>query len=103
MAVTAAFDEAVKYALGKLQLSDLKLEEKQLAVVEYVYNGRDVFGRLPTGYGKSICYQMLPLLFDYKLEKCGRDGDIRSLVIVVSPLVSLMTEQVQKLRTCGVP
>jgi hypothetical protein len=44
---------------------------------------------------------MLPFLFDYKLGKCGRNDEIGSLVIVVSPLVSL--EQVQKLRTCGVP
>ena len=63
MAVAAsetAFDEAVEYALGELQLSHLKLKEKQLAVLERVYNGKDVFGWLPkswlpTSYGKSIC------------------------------------------------
>ena len=104
MAIAAsgtAFDEAVEYALGELQLSHVKLKEKQLDVLEHVYNGKDVFGWLPTGYGKSICYQILPFLFDYKLGKCGGD-EFRSVVVVVSPLVSLMTEQVRKLRQCGV-
>ena len=44
---------------------------------------------------------MLPFLFDYKLGKCGGD-EFRSVVVVVPPLVSLLTEQVRKLQQCGV-
>ena len=48
---------------------------------------------LPTGYGKSVCYECLPFLYDMKL----------SVVLVVSPLVSLMVDQVSSLRSRGVP
>ena len=51
-----------------------------------------------TGYGKSVCYQALPFMFDNKL---GRSVD-RNVVLVVSPLVSLMIDQVTSLRSVGV-
>ena len=57
-----------------------------------MYDGKDVFLWLPTGFGKSLCYEVLPFVFDDKLGK--RD----SMVIVVSPLISLMVDQVQNLR-----
>ena len=49
-----------------------------------------------TGFGKSICYEVLPFMFDKKL------GTDNSLVIVVSPLVSLMVDQVHSLRSRSV-
>ena len=50
--------------------------------------GRDVFAVLPTGYGKSLCYGCLPLVFD-RLH----DGEERSIVVVVSPLIAIMKDQ----------
>ena len=54
---------------------------------------------LPTGFGKSHCYTLLPPVFN---ELRGRDQR-RSIVIVVSPLTSLMMEQRQKFTTDGIP
>ncbi|HEX5399598.1 MAG TPA: RecQ family ATP-dependent DNA helicase, partial [Verrucomicrobiae bacterium] len=52
--------------------------------------GRDVFALLPTGGGKSLCFQLPALV---------RDG----LMVVVSPLIALMKDQVDGLRASGVP
>jgi ATP-dependent DNA helicase RecQ len=61
----------------------------QEEVVEAVRDGRDVLAIMPTGGGKSLCYQ-LPAL-------C-RDG----LTLVVSPLIALMRDQVRALQQAGV-
>ena len=54
---------------------------------------------LHTGFGKSIIYEVLLFIFDYKLERV--DGLTRSLVLVVSPLISLMADQVASLQRRG--
>ncbi len=63
--------------------------EGQWPVIEQVLNGKDSMVILPTGGGKSICYQ-LPALA------------LNGLTIVVSPLISLMQDQVQQLQAQGV-
>ncbi|WP_257347761.1 RecQ family ATP-dependent DNA helicase [Pseudalkalibacillus decolorationis] len=60
----------------------------QRPIIEDVLVGKDVFAMLPTGTGKSICYQ-LP---GYILE---------GTVIIVSPLISLMEDQVEQLKRNG--
>ena len=61
----------------------------QRAVVEAVLEGRDALAVLPTGGGKSLCYQLPALI---------RDG----LVVVISPLVALMEDQVLQLQRRGI-
>ena len=51
--------------------------------------GNDVFGVLPTGYGKSLSYACLPLLFNNLLHKHAGF----SIVLVVSPLVALRAKR----------
>jgi len=67
-----------------------KLHPEQAEAIESVLSGRDTLVVLPTGYGKSLIYQVPALLFDRP-------------TIVVSPLISLMRDQERKLRKQGVP
>src|ERR1700678_654489 len=59
-------------------------------IVSAILDGRDVLAVMPTGSGKSLCYQLPALL--------GGDG----LTVVVSPLIALMRNQVAQLRGYGV-
>jgi ATP-dependent DNA helicase RecQ len=61
----------------------------QAEIVEAVLAGEDILAVMPTGSGKSMCYQ-LPALVD------------GALTIVVSPLIALMRDQVQQMRGFGV-
>ena len=61
----------------------------QAEIIEHVANGGDALVLLPTGGGKSLCYQLPALL---------RDG----MGVVVSPLIALMQDQVAALREAGV-
>ncbi|OGA46068.1 MAG: helicase [Betaproteobacteria bacterium RIFCSPLOWO2_12_FULL_62_13] len=65
----------------------------QQAIVEAAIRGDHVFGILPTGTGKSLCYQV-PALSRY--DKTG------ALTVVISPLVALMADQVAGLEARGI-
>ena len=62
---------------------------EQAAIVEHVATGNDALVLMPTGGGKSLCYQLPALL---------REGT----AVVVSPLIALMQDQVEALRQLGV-
>ena len=85
-------DHSISYTLEKIACLSVVLKAEQATCIKYIYDGKDVFLRLPTGFGKSLCYEVLPFVFD---DKLGKDN---SLVIVVSPPISLMVDQVQSLR-----
>ena len=93
------FKSALVYALRCLASSDLILKPQQKEATRFVWEGKDVSVLLPTGFGKSIIYEVLPFLYDYKLGRLNTR--IKSLVVVVSPLLSLMADQVSHLRHRG--
>ena len=61
--------------------------------------GNDVFVSLPTGSGKSLCYCLLPLVFDLLRQTSEAQS---SIDVVVSPLIALMQDQVRGMNECGV-
>ena len=50
----------------------------------------------PTGFGNTICFEVLPFVLDYKLDLVA--GQMRSCIIVVSPLVALMVDLVRSVK-----
>ncbi len=62
----------------------------QERLIDAVLDGRDVLGVMPTGGGKSLCYQVPALL-------------LPGVTLVVSPLISLMKDQVAALQAAGAP
>ena len=50
-----------------------KVKDEQFRVIEDVVRGRDTFVSLPTGYGKSLCYGVLPWVFDELSRNSTKD------------------------------
>ncbi|HBC74240.1 MAG TPA: DNA helicase RecQ, partial [Candidatus Wallbacteria bacterium] len=67
-----------------------QFREGQPELISAIISGRDALGIMPTGAGKSICFQIPALM-------------AKGAVIVVSPLISLMKDQVESLRQAGLP
>ena len=78
------FNEAVLYAVSRPRLSNVELKREQLAAICFLYDGKDVFLWLPAGFGKSVCYEVLPFCFNFAGSKSV------AIALVISPLVSLM-------------
>ncbi|CAH3018429.1 unnamed protein product, partial [Porites evermanni] len=61
-------------------------------IIEKIVGRRDVFGKLPTGYGKSLTFQLLPGVLK-SLNAKGYDFHSTPLVVVISPLMSIVEDQ----------
>ena len=86
---TAPTDEEILAALRRHFRHD-RFREGQLEAVRDVLEGRDAVVVMPTGSGKSLCYQLAALL-------------LPGATLVVSPLISLMKDQVDALVRLGIP
>lgn len=91
---TLALEALVRRAAG--QLGYPRLKPKQLEAVTKFCQGRDVFASLPTSYGKTLIYALLPSIFN---SIRGRNS---SIVVVLSPLVALMVEQKKRFLPIGI-
>lgn len=67
-----------------------QLKQEQADIIDNVLNNKDVIGLLPTGFGKSVTFQVPALMLD-------------GLTIVISPLIALMQDQVMSLKRRGIP
>ncbi len=71
-----------------LSFGELGFSSEQMNVVKRILR-RDVFAILPTGFGKSACFQCLPILLDKMFPDDGP-----SIILVVTPLTTIIKYQV---------
>lgn len=78
-----------KLAILKNYFGHTKFRQGQEELIDAILSGRDALGIMPTGGGKSLCYQIPALM-------------LPGTALVVSPLISLMEDQVAGLRQAGI-
>ncbi len=87
----AEFNSAVNNALKDYPVESLH-KEQEVCLRNLVY-GRDVFGILPSGFGKSLIFQLF-----LRVMSTVNQNDTVSTIIVVTPLVAIMKYQVDQLN-----
>ena len=86
------------------EFDHLKLEQV-LSIVQFVMR-KDVFAVLPTGFGKSVIFQVIPsicsmLLFMVFYAARGLDYPGKPIIVIICPSVSLINSHIQELRSRG--
>ena len=79
-----------KHQILKQYFGHKTFREGQEQLIDSLLSGRDALGIMPTGGGKSMCYQVPALM-------------LPGVTLVVSPLISLMKDQVMALKHAGIP
>ena len=96
----SSFDACLAFALERIRKQQLKLKREQVASIRHVYDGKDVFVWLPTGFGKSICFECLPFVFDFKRNRTG-SSSVRTTVLVVFPHQKRHSRLAEAIATCS--
>ena len=82
-------DKTDKLSILKEVFGHSSFRKGQEELIDNILAGRDVLGIMPTGAGKSLCYQVPALM-------------MKGLTVVISPLISLMKDQVSALNSAGI-
>ena len=98
------FLNSLNFAIVNSIYWNVILRPKQVICLEEIFLERDILAVLPTGYGKSLIFHVLPLVFLAKerFEKgMGVHSSFWPIIIVISPLNSLINDQIAKLASAG--
>ena len=90
----AMFYSSLQAAISHRIYSNVNLKVKQVICLKAIYHGLDGVAVLPTGYGKSVIFHLLPSLF---LDKINYEHGAAA-PIVVSPLNALIKDQIRRLQ-----
>ena len=93
------FEAACSYAAQSLGVFELNYYQKES--LKAITSGRDVFVSLPTGFGKSMCFQSVPFAWDF-LHRRTLGEDAQSILLVVKPTIPIMVDQCTSLVAKGI-
>ena len=96
-------EEQISYSLSVLKLpgNTIHPSDCQTNAITSILEGRDTIVCLPTGHGKSLIFQCIPWCRKFNKGLRTKDKEPTYSVLVVSPLISLMNEQVEYLQKRG--
>ena len=91
------FYSSLHFTISTSSYNNINVKPKKVKCLEAVYNGRDLVAVLPTGYGKSMIFHLLPaLLYDKESSEARNSAILRPIVIVVSPLNALTKDEIRR-------
>ena len=106
-----AFLSCLQFAVSNSVYCNTILKPKQVICLEYVYLKKDVLCVLPTGYGKSLIFHLIPALMFARARLEQNAGSslwnmnmsmATTIVVVVSPLNALISNQIARLCSSGI-
>ena len=92
--VVVDFESCLSEVLSKLNETGMafSLKKEQESAMRHIINGKDLMAVLPTGFGKSLIFQLFVMMCGVRSKRQGGTGF--SSVIVISPLQSIIRDQV---------
>lgn len=101
--VVDTFDELIVDYIKETRFKIDNFKPEQHLVIKSFFCGRDVFAQLPTGYGKSLIFQIIPDLYSFLKSRDLPNLQSDAPVVVVScPLQAIIADQISYLKSIGI-